>query len=72
MSQCHEHRPGPAVVLANVFLDDGVPTDVVILVSEPFEDVLCGEALPSGKLETLFEGAVDDLGLLPAWRRPQV
>jgi len=59
-------------VLANVFLDDGVPTEAVILVSEPFEDVPYGEALLSGKLEIPFEDAVDDPGLLPAWRRPQV
>ena len=63
MSQGHEHFSGPAAVFANVFLDDGVPTEEVILVSEPFEDVLCGEAQLSGKLEILLEEAVDDPGL---------
>ena len=64
MSQRHEHFSGPAAVLANVFLDDGVPTEEVILVSDPFEeDVLCGEAQLSGKLEIILEDAVDDPGL---------
>ena len=63
MSQEHEHSSVPAAVLANVFLNDGVPTEEVILVSERFEDVLCGEAQLSGKLELLLEDAVDDPGL---------
>ena len=61
--QGHEHFSGPAAVLANAFLDDGVPSEEVILVFEPFEDVLCGEAQLSGKLEILLEDAVDDPGL---------
>ena len=66
MSQGHEHSSGPAAVLPNVFLNDGVPTEEVILVSGPFENVLCGEAQLSGKLEILLEDAVDDPGLLTA------
>ena len=63
MSQGHEHFSGPAAVLENLFLDDGVPTEEVILVCEPFEDVLCGEVQLSGKPETLLEDTVDDPGL---------
>ena len=72
MSQGHEHFSGPAAVLEDLFLDESVATEEVILVSEPFESVLCGEALRSGKHENRFKYAVDDPGLLPPWRRPQV
>ena len=72
MSQGHVHFSGQAAVLANVFLNDGIPTEEVILVSEPFEDVFCGEALLSGKLEILSKMRSMTPVSLPPWRRPQV
>ena len=61
--QGNEHFSGPAAVLANAFLYDGVATVEEILVPEPFEDVLCGEVQLYVKLEILSEDAVDDPGL---------
>ena len=60
--QGHEHLSGPAAVLPHAVLDDNVSAVETELVPEPLEDVLGGVALLSGKLEILFEDAVDDPG----------
>ena len=62
MGQGHEHLPGPAAMLPDVVLDDGVLAIKPVLVPEPLVDALGGVALLLGDLMIRIQDVVDDSG----------
>ena len=60
VGQRHEHLTGPAAVLPDVVLDDGVSTVEPVFVPDPLVDAPGRVALLLGNPVILFEDAVDD------------
>ena len=62
LGQRHEHLPGPAAMVPDIVLDNGIPAIEAVLVPELLVDALGGVPLLLGDAAILFEDAVDDAG----------